>query len=51
VWTNTVCTEDNDIVVIGKEGLSAEPERPLFDAEQRPGRSRPDLRYFEEAKK
>ena len=44
IWTNTVCTEDNDIVVIGKEDYRVNQEGFLLPRQK--GQKPPDLRYF-----
>jgi hypothetical protein len=46
IWTNTVCTEDNDIVVIGKEDYRVNQEGFLMPRSK--GQKPPDLRYFNE---
>jgi hypothetical protein len=50
MWTNTVCTEDNDIVVIGTEDYKLNrSDRLLMPSKD--GQKPPDLRYFQEAPK
>jgi hypothetical protein len=49
IWTNTVCTEDNDIVVIGNEDYRVNKEGFLLPRQK--GQKPPDLRYFDQAGK
>jgi hypothetical protein len=46
IWTNTVCTEDNDIVVLGKDDYRVNQEGFLMPRQK--GQKPPDLRYFNE---
>ena len=50
IWTNTVCTEDNDIVVIGKEDYRLSRDDGLLMPAKK-GQKPPDLRHFNEAEK
>jgi hypothetical protein len=50
IWTNTVCTEDNDIVVIGKQDYRLSRDDGLLMPAKK-GQKPPDLRYFEETTK
>jgi hypothetical protein len=50
IWTNTVCTEDNDIVVIGKEEYRLSRDDGLLMPAKK-GQKPPDMRYFNEAQK
>ena len=50
IWTNTVCTEDNDIVVIGKEDYRLSRDDGLLMPGKK-GQKPPDLRHFNEAQR